>query len=118
MPKAFVNGINIHYQETGAGSHLVLIHGLTGTLAAWQLGILPSLTDRFQVLAYDLRGHGHSDMPPSGYTSADMARDLLALFDERGIAQTHLVGHSFGGVVALHFAALHSDRVSALTISD
>jgi pimeloyl-ACP methyl ester carboxylesterase len=118
MPRAIVNGINIHYQQAGSGPHLVLIHGLTGSLAAWQWQFVPALSDRFNVLTYDLRGHGHSDMPPSGYTSADMARDLAALLDERGIDRAHLVGHSFGGLVALHLAALAPERVNGLTISD
>jgi 2-hydroxy-6-oxonona-2,4-dienedioate hydrolase/2-succinyl-6-hydroxy-2,4-cyclohexadiene-1-carboxylate synthase len=118
MLKAFVNGLNLHYQQSGSGPHLVLIHGLTGSLAVWQWRVIPALLDRFCVLTYDLRGHGLSDMPPSGYTSAEMARDLLGLLDERGIDQAHLVGHSFGGLVALHLAAVSPDRVSGLTISD
>ena len=67
---------------------------------------------------YDLRGHGYSEMPPSRYTSADMALDLLALLDALSIPRAHVVGHSFGGVVGLHFAALHPERVASLTVGD
>jgi pimeloyl-ACP methyl ester carboxylesterase len=118
VPKVLAGDLNIHYNQAGSGPHAVLIHGLTGSLADWQVRVVPLLKDIFTVLTYDLRGHGYTDMPPSGYTSADMASDLLGLLDTLGIDRAHIIGHSFGGTVALHFAALHSDRVIALTISD
>ena len=118
MPKAFINGVNIHYQQAGTGSDLVLIHGLSGSLAFWQIRIAPELSRNFRVLTYDLRGHGQSDMPPVGYRSSDMAADMVALLDCLQIQQAHLVGHSIGGVAALHMAALHPDRAASLTICD
>jgi pimeloyl-ACP methyl ester carboxylesterase len=70
------------------------------------------------VTAFDLRGHGYSDVPPSGYTSADHAADVLALMDEIGATRAKLVGHSFGAVIALHAAVLAPERVDALVLSD
>jgi pimeloyl-ACP methyl ester carboxylesterase len=95
----------------GDGPDLVLIHGLTGNLAVWHLKIVPLLWDRFSVLTYDLRGHGYSDMTPSGYTCDDMADDLLELLDSLQIERASLVGHSFGADVALYFAAGNPERV-------
>ncbi len=118
IQSASANGINIHYEQTGSGPHLVLIHGLTGSLADWNLRLVPLLSGKFTTLTYDLRGHGYSDMPPSSYTSADMASDLLGLLDALKIERAHIVGHSLGGAVALHFAALYPQRVWSLTISD
>ena len=118
MTLALANGININYEQTGSGPPMVLIHGLTGSLQVWKPFIVPALIDTFTVLTMDLRGHGQSDMPASGYTSADMAADLVALLDERGIERAHVVGHSLGGVVALHMTALHPGRVSALSVSE
>jgi pimeloyl-ACP methyl ester carboxylesterase len=118
MPKACVNGINIHYQCAGHGPNVVLIHGLATNLAFWYLAIFWALRKDFRVLVYDLRGHGASDMPPRGYTSADMAADLDALLDHLQIRRAHLVGHSFGGAVALHYAVLHPMRVASLTLAD
>ena len=118
MPKALVNGARIHYQRAGQGPDLVLIHGLAANVAFWYLAVVPALIGEFRVTAYDLRGHGYSDTPPSGYTSADMAVDLDALLDHLGVERAHVVGHSFGGAVALHYAALHPDRVASLTLAD
>jgi pimeloyl-ACP methyl ester carboxylesterase len=118
MPKALVNGIDIHYQCAGHGPNVVLIHGLATNLAFWYLAIFWALRKDFRVIVYDLRGHGDSAMPPSGYTSADMAADLDALLDYLNVKQAHVVGHSFGGAVALHHAVLHPERVASLTLAD
>lgn len=118
MSKALVNGINIHYQTSGSGEDLVLIHGATGNMAFWYMSSLPALIKEFRVTAYDLRGHGYSDLTPSGYTSADMSVDLRALLDHLKIEKAHLVGHSFGGVIALHTAALYPERVESLVLAD
>jgi pimeloyl-ACP methyl ester carboxylesterase len=118
MPKALVNGIDIHYQYAGHGPNVVLIHGLATNLAFWYLAIFWALRKDFRVIVYDLRGHGQSAMPPSGYTSADMASDLDALLDHLNVKQAHVVGHSFGGAVALHHAVLHPERVASLTLAD
>src|SRR5260370_25962686 len=70
------------------------------------------------VTAYDLRGHGYSEAPPTGYTSADLASDTIALMDAIGAPKARLVGHSFGGVVAMHAASMAPDRVEAVVLSD
>jgi pimeloyl-ACP methyl ester carboxylesterase len=118
MPKALVNGINLNYRSVGAGSDLVLVHGLAANHAFWRVDVLLPLARTHRVTVYDLRGHGYSDMPASGYTSASMAEDLHRLLDHLDIEQAHLVGHSYGGVVSLHFAALYPDRVASLTLAD
>jgi pimeloyl-ACP methyl ester carboxylesterase len=118
MPKSLLNGVGIYYQQAGRGADLVLIHGLAANLAFWYIKILPLLVRNFRVTIFDLRGHGYSDMPPSNYTARDMAQDLLALFEVLGISKAHVVGHSFGGLVALHFSVLYPDRVNTLTVAD
>jgi pimeloyl-ACP methyl ester carboxylesterase len=118
MPKAFVNGLNIHYQSAGRGPDVVIAHGFTANSAFWYLTIVPSLRRDFRVITYDLRGHGKSDMPPCGYTSAEMAVDLRALIDHLGLVRIHLVGHSFGGEIALQYAVLDPERVQTLTLVD
>ena len=113
MAKATLpSGVRIHYQRVGEGPDLVMVHGLTGNLAVWHLRIVPELTGSFRVLTYDLRGHGHSDAPPSGYTLESMAGDLLELLDELEIERPLIAGHSYGADIALYHALLHPERVS------
>ncbi|MEK6798086.1 MAG: alpha/beta fold hydrolase [Planctomycetota bacterium] len=118
MAKVELNGITMHYQMKGEGPDVVLIHGVTSSLAVWFTHIMPELAKDFRVTAYDLRGHGYSGATRNGYTSLDTARDLLALLDHLGIQKARLVGHSFGGSVALHFALLHPDRVEGVVLGD
>jgi pimeloyl-ACP methyl ester carboxylesterase len=118
MAKALINGLQIQYQTVGSGPDLVLVHGLAANLAFWYLRIVPHVSKQFRVTVFDLRGHGGSEMPPSGYTTADMASDLIGLMDHVHIERAHLVGHSFGGAVALHSAALHPERFETLTLAD
>jgi pimeloyl-ACP methyl ester carboxylesterase len=119
MPKLDVDGRNHHVQQKGEGPDVILIHGVTGDLSIWFLcKLMTELADDHRVTAYDLRGHGYSDVPPSGYTSADHAADLFALMDRIGAKRARLVGHSFGGVIAAHAAALAPERVEAVVLSD
>jgi pimeloyl-ACP methyl ester carboxylesterase len=113
MPKATLrSGVRIHYQQVGAGPDLVMIHGLTGNLAVWHLRIVPELAEHFRVLTYDLRGHGHSDTPRSGYTLDAMAGDLLELLDELGLERPLIAGHSYGADIVLYHALRRPDRLS------
>jgi pimeloyl-ACP methyl ester carboxylesterase len=119
MPKLNANGLNFHYQQAGDGPDVILIHGLTGDLSIWFLcQAMKQLAQSFRVTVYDLRGHGYSDVPLTGYTSADQAGDTLAVMDALEIDRAILVGHSFGGVIAMHAAALHPDRIEAVVLSD
>ena len=118
MAKAVLNGIDVHYQIKGEGPDVVLIHGVTSTLAIWYMKVLGALSRRFRVTIYDLRGHGYSGMTETGYTSDAMADDLLALLDHLGIDRACVVGHSFGGSIALHLAAKRPDRIAGVVLAD
>jgi len=116
MPTLTANGVTLHYLQMGSGPDVVMLHGISGNLAVWHLRMVPLLQEHFRVTTYDLRGHGNSDMPPSGYTTRHMADDLLGLLDALGIADADLVGHSFGADIALHLALLHPERVRKLAL--
>lgn len=119
MPFVHLNGMKFHYQQAGSGPDVILIHGVTGDLSIWFLSqTMQTLSRTNRVSAYDLRGHGYSDAPPTGYTSADHAADVLAFMDFLGAPNATLVGHSFGGVIAAHVAAIAPERVHALVLSD
>jgi len=118
MPRVLANGIQVHYQQVGQGPDVVLVHGVSGDLSIWYTGVMPRLAGEFRITAYDLRGHGYSEVTPSGYTTAHMAADLVGLLDSLRIERAHLVGHSFGAAVALHCALLHPERVTSLVLAD
>lgn len=118
MPITQVNGVGIHYERAGQGPDVVLVHGLAANMAFWYLAAFPALRRDFRVTAYDLRGHGRSTMPASGYASADMATDLAGLLAHLAVNRAHLVGHSFGAAVAVHLAILQPERVASLTLAD
>jgi pimeloyl-ACP methyl ester carboxylesterase len=119
MPKLIANGLNFHYQQSGSGPDVVLIHGVTGDLSIWFLSqAMGVLSQAFRVTAYDLRGHGYSEVTPDGYTSANQAGDALAIMDALEIDRAMLVGHSFGAVIAMHAAVLAPQRIEAVVVSD
>ena len=120
MALAAVHDVRLHYQrrEGAGGLPVVLVHGLAANLAFWYLTVVPALPPDLPVVLYDLRGHGRSEMPRTQYTTADMAEDLHALLGHLAIDRAHLVGHSFGGSVALHLAVLHPEEVASLVLAD
>jgi pimeloyl-ACP methyl ester carboxylesterase len=119
MPYLTSNQVRLHYQQFGEGPDVVLVHALTSNLAVWlATPLVYSLAEQFRVTVYDLRGHGQSEVRPAGYTSENMARDLDGLLEQLHIDRPILVGHSFGGVVGLHAAALYPDRLAGVIVSD
>ncbi len=119
MPKLPLDHVTLHYQQTGDGPDVVLLHAFTGNLAVWAFsGIMEFLGREFRVTAYDLRGHGASSIPPHGYDSAHMAEDFIRLHDALGLGPAYLVGHSYGGVVAMHAALLQPAKVAGVILSD
>jgi pimeloyl-ACP methyl ester carboxylesterase len=112
------NGVLIHYRCVGEGKDIILIHGLAANYGFWHIDTLLPLARKYRVTIYDLRGHGYSGMPASGYTPVDMAEDLNHLLNHLNIPQAHLIGHSMGGVIALQYTLLYPERVWSLTIAD
>lgn len=119
MPEIEVNGTRLFYQQGGTGPDVVLVHAVTSNQAVWVLSGLPdALATDFRVTTYDMRGHGASARPATGYTSAVMAEDFRQLHAALGLKPAYLVGHSFGGVVAMHAAALAPECVAGVVLSD
>jgi pimeloyl-ACP methyl ester carboxylesterase len=122
MAEITANGLRFHVQvlrtRHGVGAEqppVVMIHGLTVDLSSFYLTVAGSVAVESDVYLYDLRGHGRSEIPPGNYRVADHAADLLALLDAWSIDQpVHLVGNSFGGMVALFFAHHYPHRVASL----
>ena len=102
------DGDRIYFEVTGGGVPVVLIHGFTLDLRMWESQV-EALSRSFTVVRYDVRGFGRS--VPVLTAHAVAAEDLLALLDHLEIPQTHIVGMSMGGRIAIDFALTHADRV-------
>lgn len=105
------------HQQLGAGRDVVLVHGLGANRAFWY-PVGTTLAHQYRVTLYDLRGHGYSERPASGYTAEQQGRDLLDLMDSLSIERAAIVGHSFGGAIALEAAIAAPQRVSQLALLD
>lgn len=114
-----VHGVNIHYLDTPGGSPpIVMLHGLSANAHCFAGLIAAGLSPTFRVVAPDLRGRGRTDKPATGYTMADHAGDVLALLDALRLDRVILVGHSFGGYVAIYIASHFPERVDKLVVID
>lgn len=118
MPKAETNGIITFYEDRGQGQAVVLIHGHSIDLRLWDYQLPALLAAGYRVIRYDVRGHGRSDAPPSGYTWEDYTADLGALLDHLKLERAHLVGLSMGGGIALQFALDFPQRTLSLVLID
>jgi len=117
MPVASVNGVDLYYEIAGTGFPLVLAHGYCTSMNLWRHQ-LPLLSQRYQVIAYDARGHGLSSAPAGQehYTLLHLVEDMYALLRHLGISQAYIAGHSMGGATAAGFAARHPEMTRAALI--
>lgn len=111
------SGITLRYTEQGRANRpaVVLIHGYSDSWFSWSR-ILPLLPSAVHVIVPDLRGHGDSDRPRSGYGMRQLALDVLELMDVKGIERATVVGHSLGGLVAQQVALAAPERVERLVL--
>jgi pimeloyl-ACP methyl ester carboxylesterase len=109
--------LSVAYQRTGNGPALVLLHGFIVDSRSWELQI-KSLSKYFTIIAWDAPGTGQSDDPPDIFTISDWADVLSRLLDSCGIEKAHILGLSWGGILAQEFYHRHADRVSSLVLAD
>ena len=112
-----VRGVRLHVAEAGAGPPLLLVHGWPQHWWSWRK-VIPTLAERYRVLAVDLRGWGWSDAPPGPYDKQTFADDLLALLDAEGIDRARVLAHDWGGYTAFLLARDHPERVERLVALD
>jgi len=119
MPSKTVNGIDIHYRETGEGFPVVFVHGYTGNSRNWALTV-PALRPNFRTISVDLRGHGLSGRPASedDYALEVVASDVYKLLRALEVTECVVVGHSMGGMVAQLLVLAHPEIVRALVLVD
>lgn len=117
MPRQRVGEIELYYQRAGSAGApwVVLIAGFSAPLEMWGPQI-PALAPDYRVLAYDMRGHGRSDLPFGGYDLATQSSDLLLLMDALGIGRASVVGDAAGGGIAVELALGRPERVTSLVL--
>ena len=110
-------GVRLHYAEEGPanGSPVIMLHGLSDSWFSFSK-VMPLLGKRHRVYALDLRGHGNSDKPATGYHMRNLAEDVVAFMDAQKIARATIVGHSMGSFVAQQVALAAPQRVSRLVL--
>jgi 2-succinyl-6-hydroxy-2,4-cyclohexadiene-1-carboxylate synthase len=115
---AIIRGIRIGYREAGNpdGKPLVLLHGFTGSSAAWTA--LAADLGEFRLIMPDMTGHGNTEAPeaPARYAMEEQVADLNALFTRLGLDRFSLLGYSMGGRIAIGYAAAHPEKVSSLIL--
>jgi 3-oxoadipate enol-lactonase len=112
-----VRDIEVYYEVHGSGPRVVLINGTGADLRQNPLRGKGLLEKNFEVLMYDQRGLGQSSKPDQPYSTAEYADDCAALMDAVGWDRAHVLGISFGGMVAQHVAIRHPDRVDRLVLA-
>jgi 3-oxoadipate enol-lactonase len=115
LQDAPVGRYTLRYLDVGAGTPVVLIHGLAGDHTAW-LPQIEVLRQTWRVIAFDNRGAGASSQVDEPVSTQDLARDTLQLMDHCGVERAHVVGRSMGGAVAQHMALMAPQRVLSLVL--
>jgi pimeloyl-ACP methyl ester carboxylesterase len=110
------DGIKLHAVDWGGdGPPIVLIHGSRRTSRSWS-AVARRIRDQFRVIALDMRAHGKSDAPMTGYTTKQRVIDTRAMIDSIGIGDHYLMAHSLGGASTALYAAENPDRVLGMIL--
>ena len=119
MPFLETNDCRFYYQQKGKGPDVVLVHAFTSNTAVWLFtNTIDQLAKKYRVTAYDLRGHGSTEVKPTGYRSDQMAEDFFAIHNALELGKCVIVGHSFGGVIGVHAAVLRPEIINGVIFSD
>ena len=108
--------MRIAWERRGEGPSLLLIQGIGYGRWGWE-PVLDLLARSFDVLSFDNRGIGESDVPAGPYTAAAMAADALQVLDEAGVEQAHVLGASLGGMIAQELTLAYPGRVRKLVLA-
>jgi 3-oxoadipate enol-lactonase len=115
MPTIAVDGVELHYEERGAGPPVIFAHGLLWSGAMFDAQTA-ALSSRFRCIAYDHRGQGRSASSLAPYDMEQLATDAATLIEKLGAAPCHFVGLSMGGFVGMRLAARRPELIRTLTL--
>ncbi len=113
------DGVQVYYEAQGNGPAVLLSHGFSATSEMWKAQIT-ALRDKYQVIAWDMRGHGNSDYPDdeAAYSKALTVEDMTAILDACEAREAVVGGMSLGGYMSLAFYMKYPERVKALMLFD
>jgi len=115
MTSREINGVNTYIKIDGFGESIVFVHGLGIDSTIWDEQVA-CFSSSYETLVYDLRGHGKSDAPETGYSIQHYANDLRGVIEECVRPPVHLVGLSMGGAIAFRYARENVHDVKSLTL--
>ena len=115
--KARIGEIDIHYEISGQGPWVTLSHSLAAHGGMWAPQV-EALSAHFTVLNVDTRGHGQTDAPPGPYSLEQMADDARGLLAHLGVARTHWLGLSMGGMIGQVMALRHPEVLDSVVLAD
>lgn len=112
-----VNGATLEYEVNGTGDPVLLIHG-TGVAATFAPTMTQPSLAKYRLIRYHRRGFAGSSRAPVPFSMRDQAADAAALLEKLGVSRAHVVGHSFGGSVALQLALDRPAMVRSLVVME
>lgn len=115
MPRIQSNNANLYYEVHGIGQPLLFIHGLGSSTQDWEFQV-QKFPRAYQVITFDLRGHGQSDKPRGPYNLPMFASDAAAVLKALGVESAHVVGLSLGGCIAFQLVTDFPSLVKTMTI--
>lgn len=107
-----VDDLSVWVERSGHGEPVVLLHGAMGSIDSCFAQLVPVLAERFEVIAMELQGHGHTPDIDRPFSYQAMASDVVQVLDALNIDRAHVAGYSMGGAVALQVAIDHPGRVN------
>ena len=118
MPMALVDGVKLHYEESGRGTALVFVHEFAGDARSWQPQVR-FFARRYRCLPFNARGYPPSDVPtdPAAYSQQRAVDDIKGILDHLGLERAHLCGLSMGGYATLIFGLTYPERALSLTVA-
>lgn len=116
LRSAEVAGLSVGYRHAGEGTPLVLLHGFLCDSRCW-MRQLTGMSDQFSVVAWDAPGAGVSSDPPDTFTTTSYAHCLAGFLDTIGVGRAHVVGLSWGGILAQEFYRLYPERLRRLVLA-
>jgi 3-oxoadipate enol-lactonase len=116
MPKVTVNDIQMYYEVTGKGFPLVMINGLSDSLDCWDPRLIEALSKKFELVLFDNRDVGRTDMSKREYTMKTFADDTVGLMNALGISKANVLGISMGGMIAQELVLNYPETVTKLVL--